>query len=144
MGQMGMGDKVNGRYMAFLWVGIAYFIVAILGPIMVLKVQGGPLNFFSYPSKGLWLSRIVTAGIDGERPGRTVLEPLIDRQDHELPRPGKPPVIQETGQIRTRTGAVAPVPTEDLGHSILHARVTPSSRGGLSPARLLTSRLANS
>ncbi|MEO8352584.1 MAG: hypothetical protein ABI680_12680 [Chthoniobacteraceae bacterium] len=58
MGQMGMADKVNGRYMAFLWVGIAYFIVAILGPIIVLKAEGGPLNFFAYPSKGLWLSFI--------------------------------------------------------------------------------------
>ena len=57
-GQMGMGDKVNGRYMAFLWVGIAYFIVAILGPIVMLKVQGGSLRFLDYPAKGLWWSLI--------------------------------------------------------------------------------------
>jgi len=57
-GQMGMADKVNGRYMAFLYVGIAYFFVAILGPIVMLKLQGGPLNFWAYPSKGLWWSLI--------------------------------------------------------------------------------------
>jgi len=62
-GQMGMADKDNGRYMAFLWVGIAYFLVAILGPIVMLKMQGGRLDFFSYPQKGLWWSLI--AGVFG-------------------------------------------------------------------------------
>jgi hypothetical protein len=57
-GQMGMVDKVNGRYMAFLWVGFAYFLVAILGPIIVLKLQGGRIDFWNYPSKGLWWSLI--------------------------------------------------------------------------------------
>lgn len=57
-GQMGMADKENGRYMAFLWVGIAYFVVAILGPIVLLKMQGGRLDFWSYPPKGLWWSLI--------------------------------------------------------------------------------------
>lgn len=62
-GQMGMADKDNGRYMAFLWVGIAYFLVAILGPIVMLKMQGGRLDFLSYPPKGLWWSLV--AGVFG-------------------------------------------------------------------------------
>ncbi len=62
-GQLGMGDKTNGRYMAFLYVGIAYFLVAILGPIVMLKLQGGRLDFWNYPAKGLWWSLI--AGIVG-------------------------------------------------------------------------------
>src|SRR5688572_11719912 len=62
-GQMGMVDKDNGRYMAFLYVGIAYFLVAILGPIVVLKLQGGRLDFWRYPANGLWWSLI--AGIVG-------------------------------------------------------------------------------
>ena len=62
-GQMGMADKDNGRYMAFLWVGIAYFLVAILGPIVMLKMQGGRLDFLNYPPKGLWWSLI--AGVFG-------------------------------------------------------------------------------
>jgi drug/metabolite transporter (DMT)-like permease len=62
-GQMGMADKENGRYMAFLYVGIAYFIVAILGPIVMLKLQGGRLDFLHYPAKGLWWSLI--AGVFG-------------------------------------------------------------------------------
>ena len=35
-GQLGMSDPVNGRYKAFLWVGIAYFLIAIVGPALVL------------------------------------------------------------------------------------------------------------
>lgn len=62
-GQMGMADKDNGRYMAFLWVGVAYFLVAILGPIVLLKMQGGRLDFWNYPQKGLWWSLI--AGVFG-------------------------------------------------------------------------------
>jgi hypothetical protein len=62
-GQVGMADQNNGRYMAFLYVGIAYFLVAVLGPIVVLKLQGGRLDFWSYPAKGLWWSLI--AGIVG-------------------------------------------------------------------------------
>src|SRR5215204_3424477 len=62
-GQMGMADKENGRYMAFLYVGIAYFLVAIVGPIIMLKLQGGRLDFWSYPNKGLWWSLI--AGVFG-------------------------------------------------------------------------------
>src|SRR6185436_8438016 len=62
-GQMGMADKDNGRYMAFLYVGIAYFLVAIVGPIVMLKLQGGRLDFWNYPNKGLWWSLI--AGVFG-------------------------------------------------------------------------------
>ena len=62
-GQMGMADKTNGRYMAFLYVGIAYFLVAIVGPIIMLKLQGGRLDFWAYPNKGLWWSLI--AGVFG-------------------------------------------------------------------------------
>ncbi len=62
-GQVGMKDPVNGRYMAFLYVGIAYFLVAVLGPLVMLKLQGGRMDFLSYPPKGLWWSLI--AGIVG-------------------------------------------------------------------------------
>ena len=52
-GQMAMGDPINGRYKAFLFVGIAYFIIAVLAPLLVLKVNGADFNF---PAKGIWLS----------------------------------------------------------------------------------------
>jgi hypothetical protein len=52
-GQMAMADPVSGRYKAFLFVGIAYFIIAILGPLLMLKLQGAS---FSFPSKGVWIS----------------------------------------------------------------------------------------
>jgi hypothetical protein len=65
-GQTCMDDKVNGRYMAFLYVGIAYFFVAVLAPLVVLKLNNGPLDFWAYPAKGLWWSLIAgTVGAVG-------------------------------------------------------------------------------
>ncbi len=39
-GQLAMGDPVAGRYKAFLWVGIAYFLIAVLAPLALLVVKG--------------------------------------------------------------------------------------------------------
>lgn len=39
-GQLKMEDAANGRYKAFLWVGIAYFLTAVLAPIVVLLARG--------------------------------------------------------------------------------------------------------
>ena len=33
MGQVGMSDPANGRYKAFLFVGVAYFLTAVLAPL---------------------------------------------------------------------------------------------------------------
>ena len=52
-GQLAMGDPVNGRYKAFLFVGIAYFIIAVLAPLVMLKLNGSTMSF---PSKGVWVS----------------------------------------------------------------------------------------
>ncbi len=49
-GQTGMGDPVNGRYKAFLFVGIAYFLIAILGPLILLLAKGAD---WSLPAAGL-------------------------------------------------------------------------------------------
>lgn len=65
-GQLSMAAKPgdpNARYMAFLYVGIAYFLVAVLAPMVVLKAQGGRLDFWAYPTKGLWWS--LFAGVVG-------------------------------------------------------------------------------
>lgn len=35
-GQMAMADPLNGRYKAFLFVGLAYFLTAVLAPLVVL------------------------------------------------------------------------------------------------------------
>lgn len=59
-GQIAMKDPVFGRYKAFLFVGVAYFIFAVLAPLALLKLQGSDFNF---PSKGLWIS--LFAGILG-------------------------------------------------------------------------------
>jgi uncharacterized membrane protein HdeD (DUF308 family) len=52
-GQMAMQDPAFGRYKAFLFVGIAYFFIAVLAPLALLKLQGAS---FSFPSRGIWLS----------------------------------------------------------------------------------------
>ncbi|MBM3822390.1 MAG: hypothetical protein FJ404_05810 [Verrucomicrobia bacterium] len=59
-GQIGMSDPVNGRYKAFLFVGIAYFLTAVLAPLALLIAKGAS---WSYPPKGMWWSLI--AGIVG-------------------------------------------------------------------------------
>ena len=59
-GQIGMKDPDNGRYKAFLWVGIAYFLVAVLAPAAMLVAKGATWDM---PSKGLWWSLI--AGVVG-------------------------------------------------------------------------------
>ena len=59
-GQMSMGDPVNGRYKAFLFVGIAYFITAVLAPLAVLLANRAT---WDYPAKGMTWSLI--AGIVG-------------------------------------------------------------------------------
>jgi len=44
-GQVGMNDPVNGRYKAFLCVGIAYFLTAVLAPLAVLLLKGASWSF---------------------------------------------------------------------------------------------------
>ena len=59
-GQMAMGDAVNGRYKAFLFVGLAYLLTAVIGSIIVLIVQGAA---WSFTVKGMTWSTL--AGIVG-------------------------------------------------------------------------------
>jgi hypothetical protein len=59
-GQTAMNDPVNGRYKAFLWVGLAYFLVAILAPLLVLWSKGAS---WSFPARGVAWS--LFAGIAG-------------------------------------------------------------------------------
>jgi len=59
-GQMGMKDAVNGRYKAFLFVGLAYFLTAVLAPLAILLLRGADWN---YPKSGMVWSLI--AGVAG-------------------------------------------------------------------------------
>jgi len=59
-GQMAMGDPVNGRYKAFLFVGIAYFLTAVLAPLGLLVAKGAS---WAYPARGMGWSLV--AGIVG-------------------------------------------------------------------------------
>lgn len=63
-GQVAMGDPVNGRYKAFLFVGIAYFLTAVIAPLGMLIAKGAAWS--GYTSKGAWWSLIAgTAGAVG-------------------------------------------------------------------------------
>jgi drug/metabolite transporter (DMT)-like permease len=59
-GQLGMSDPINGRYKAFLFVGIAYLITAVVGPTIILLANGAAWNI---PAKGMSWSLL--AGIAG-------------------------------------------------------------------------------
>ena len=59
-GQMMMGDPANGRYKAFLFVGIAYFITAVIAPLVMLLANGAN---WQLPVAGMAWSLI--AGIAG-------------------------------------------------------------------------------
>ena len=59
-GQISMADPINGRYKAFLFVGLAYFLIAVLAPLIILWLNGAD---WSYPPKGMFFSLI--AGIVG-------------------------------------------------------------------------------
>jgi hypothetical protein len=60
MGSENMHDPTNGRIKAFLFVGLAYFLVAVLAPIVTLALSGANWNF---PIKGMSFSLV--AGIIG-------------------------------------------------------------------------------
>src|SRR5437867_90024 len=59
-GQMAMRDDANGRIKAFLFVGVAYFLTAVLAPLAMLVVRGAGWN---YPKAGIGWSLV--AGIVG-------------------------------------------------------------------------------
>jgi hypothetical protein len=60
-GQVAMQDPVNGRYKAFLFVGLAYFLTAVLAPLALLIAKGAA--FSGYTTKGMGWSLL--AGIVG-------------------------------------------------------------------------------
>lgn len=59
-GQMKMQDPTLGRYKAFLFVGIAYFLVAVLAPLGILVAKKAS---WAMPAQGMWLSLV--AGVLG-------------------------------------------------------------------------------
>ena len=59
-GQLKMQDATNGRYKAFLFVGVAYCVTAVLAPAVLLLVRGAS---WSFPGGGMSWSFI--AGVAG-------------------------------------------------------------------------------
>jgi hypothetical protein len=62
-GQMAMGDPINGRYKAFLFVGVAYLLTAVLAPLAILVANGAS---WQMPLRGIVWSLVAgTAGAVG-------------------------------------------------------------------------------
>ncbi len=65
-GTIAIGDPVNGRLKAFLVVGLAYFLVAVLAPMIILAIKGSSFAFWKYPVRGFsWSLLAGTAGAIG-------------------------------------------------------------------------------
>ncbi len=62
-GQMQMKDAEVGRYKAFLLVGVAYFLTAVIAPAALLWMKGSSAAFWDYPAAGIKYSLI--AGLVG-------------------------------------------------------------------------------
>ncbi|MBI3878287.1 MAG: hypothetical protein HY300_20385 [Verrucomicrobia bacterium] len=87
-GTMGLSDPANGRMKAFLLVGLAYFLTAVLAPLALLASKGASLAFWTYPAKGFWWSLI--AGIVGAVGALGVLLAFGAAPD---PKPAYVPVV---------------------------------------------------
>jgi len=59
-GQVAMADKSNSLYKSFLFVGLAYFLTAVLAPLAMLVMRKADWN---YPPAGMGWSMV--AGIVG-------------------------------------------------------------------------------
>lgn len=57
------GDMTGARMKAFLMVGIAYFIVGIVGPVLIMKARGIAMTAASFPMGGVSWSLL--AGLAG-------------------------------------------------------------------------------
>ncbi len=60
-GQIKMADPVNGRYKAFLFVGLAYFLIAVLAPLAVLFFNKATWTFSLQGSSLSLLAGVVGA-----------------------------------------------------------------------------------
>jgi hypothetical protein len=62
-GQQAMGDPENGRYKAFLFVGVAYLLTAVLAPLALLLARGAAWHL---PGRGIgWSLAAGAAGAIG-------------------------------------------------------------------------------
>ena len=62
-GKVAMGDPQSGGFKAFFWVGIAYFLIAVLAPAAMLLAKGAS---WSMPARGIgWSLAAGTVGAIG-------------------------------------------------------------------------------
>lgn len=60
-GALGMKDPEFGRYKAFLWVGIAYFVTAVMAPVVMLIFSGAGWNMSFKGSAYSFIAGVVGA-----------------------------------------------------------------------------------
>jgi hypothetical protein len=76
------GGNPHGRYQAFLFVGIAYFITAVLAPLAMLVINGSPWSFVRNSGGVTWS---LLAGVVGAAGAFCVLLAFAAR--------GRPPEV---------------------------------------------------
>jgi hypothetical protein len=79
-GQMLMGDPANGRFKAFLFVGVAYLLAAVIGSAIILQANGAT---WSFTQSGVIWSTV--AGLAGAIGALGVLLAFAEK--------GTPPVV---------------------------------------------------
>ena len=62
---LGPRSDPNARYKAFLFVGVAYFLTAVLAPLAILLIKGADWRFLSNGSAMTWSLLAGTAGAAG-------------------------------------------------------------------------------
>src|SRR6516225_684332 len=73
--------------------------------------QGGSVGVTSGLNRYLEVVvRVVACRVDGEAPRRTMLEALVDRQNHEFAGPGKVPMVEQASDIGFGSGVITFVP----------------------------------
>src|SRR5262245_30561927 len=63
------------------------------------------------------ISRVVGRWVRTEAPRRAMLEPLVNRKDHNLSSAGEPSMVQKPREVGQSTRVVAAIPTVYLLHS---------------------------
>lgn len=131
------GEAASARMKAFLFVGVAYFLTAVLAPLFLLMSKGQA--FAGYTSSGAWWSLI--AGIAGAIGAFGVLLAFGAR--------GTPPVVMSlvfagAPLINALLGSILHPPKDGWGHvnPLFFAGILLAVAGGYMVARYNPANLA--
>src|SRR5690349_24895502 len=102
------------------------------------EAEGGGVGIAArFQCKLKVVAGVIRGRIGREGAGRTMLEPLVHRQDNKLSRAAKPSAVDQAGQVCQRTDVIAAVPRKYLLNFICHQLSTPAdSIAAVYPGRI--------